>query len=68
MSTNSLPFLQDKAAIPQPTKIPRNRGSPSKPNFFFIPSASIFNLSKPGIMSNNLLMPTAKGKKPAQKG
>lgn len=64
----ALSCMQDKAPIPQPTRIPRNRGSPSKPNFFFMPSASMFNLSKPGILSNALLMTTANGTKPAQKG
>ena len=43
-------------------------GSPMTPNFFFIPSASMFSFSKPGIMSRALPMTSAKGTKLWQKG
>lgn len=33
-STNSCPFLQANAPMPQPTNTPRKSGSPSRPNFF----------------------------------
>ena len=54
--------------MPMPTTTPRKRGSPITPNFFFMPSASISILLRPGIMSRPLLMIQAKGANPAQNG
>ena len=47
---------------------PSTSGSPMTPNFFFMPSASMFSFSKPGIMSSALPMTRAKGTKLWQKG
>ena len=56
------------APISAPTITPNTSGSPSMPNFFFKPSASIFSFSKPGIMSRALPISRAKGTKLWQKG
>ena len=58
----------DGISIPQPITIPKNSGSPINPNFFFIPSESIFSLSNPGILSNSLLITIANGTKLWQNG
>ena len=68
LSTTSFQLPQPSAPIPQPITIPRNKGSPIKPNFFFNPSESIFSLSNPGILSNSLLITIANGTKLWQKG
>ena len=67
-STSSCPFLQASAPMPHPTNTPRKSGSPRMPNFFFMPSASIYSLLNPGIRSSALLMRMAKGMNPWQKG
>ena len=51
-----------------PTITPNTSGSPITPNFFFMPSASISSLEKPGILSNALLISMANGVKLWQKG
>ena len=52
-----------RTPIRAPTITPRMSGSPMTPNFFFMPSASMFSLSKPGILSSALPMIRAKGTK-----
>ena len=68
LSKTSFQLAQPKAPIPQPITIPKNSGSPIRPNFFFIPSESIFSLSNPGILSKSLLITIANGTKLWQKG
>ena len=68
LSTTSFQLSHERAPMMIPTRIPRKRGSPRRPNFFFIPSASISSLSIPGILSRPLLMTSAKGTSPAQNG
>ena len=54
--------------IRAPTITPSTSGSPSTPNFFFSPSASISSLEKPGIISKSLLKTIANGIKLWQNG
>ena len=68
LSNTSFQLSQPNAPIPQPITIPKNSGSPINPNFFFIPSESIFSLSNPGILSNSLLITIANGTKLWQNG
>ena len=68
LSNTSFQLAQPNAPIPQPITIPKNSGSPINPNFFFIPSESIFSLSNPGILSNSLLITIANGTKLWQNG
>ena len=67
---NSTFLMSSWASTPirAPTMTPRMSGSPMTPNFFFMPSASIFSLLKPGIMSSALPIIRAKGTKLWQKG
>ena len=56
------------APMPQPITRPRKSGSPRIPNFFFIPSASMSSLEKPGIRSRIQQTATANGVKLWQNG
>ena len=57
-----------KAPIRAPTITPNTSGSPSMPNFFFSPSASISSFENPGIMSSPLFTNIAIGVKLCTKG
>ncbi len=56
------------APMIMPTITPSTSGSPSTPNFFLSPSASMSSFENPGILSSSQLMPTANGAKLWQKG
>ena len=66
----SIFLMSSCAAHPMsiPTITPRTRGSPSTPNFFFSPSASISSFEKPGMRLSNLSNTMAKGMKLWQNG
>ena len=67
-STTSPQLRQLRQPMRMPTSTPSRSGSPSTPNFFFMPSASMSSLLKPGMRSMHQFRPSAKGTKPWQKG
>ena len=67
---STTPFHEShlSAPMPQPITSPRNSGSPRRPNFLFIPSASMSSFEKPGILSRTQPTATANGVKLWQNG
>ena len=67
---STTPFQEShlSAPIPHPMTSPRKSGSPRSPNFFFIPSASMSSLEKPGMRSRSQPIATANGVKLWQNG